>query len=105
MRKTRTRVVNCRLSEEEYGAIVRLCEAEGAHSLSEFLRSAFGALISTPKMNGIPLEVRLQNLSRQVERMHEELQQLAVAMRKNPELTAARVQEEIDEFCPQTNGG
>lgn len=44
--KPRTRMISIRLSEEEHAALIRVCLATGARSLSDFTRYAMRSLLN-----------------------------------------------------------
>ena len=87
--KRRTRMVNFRLSEEEYEYLKRMCLSEGARSISDLARailcrnvSAQGALVHEP------LNARVHELGGKVEELDRVVRRLATLV--EAELRPAR---------------
>ena len=60
IRKSRT--ISLRLSEREFEALKSLYAANGAKSISEFIRAAMQPLIAEPSYNGHALELKVQEI-------------------------------------------
>jgi hypothetical protein len=60
IRKSRT--ISLRLSEREFEALKSLYAANGAKSISEFIRAAMQPLIAEPSPNGHALELKVQEI-------------------------------------------
>ena len=60
IRKSRT--ISLRLSEREFEALKSLYAANGAKSISEFIRAAMQPLIAEPSSNGHALELKVQEI-------------------------------------------
>jgi hypothetical protein len=89
VKNPRIRLVNFRLSEQEYEWIKRSCQESGSRSISEFARTAVLRTIRTDTAN--PHLARLDDLARRVAELESRLQQffgLVVASDASPERSA-----------------
>ena len=74
--KPRKRLVNFRLSDEEYGNLRMACALEGARSISDFARgSVLRSVVSEVSPDG-PIQTRLSNLDRRVGEIESNLRYL-----------------------------
>ena len=71
VQKPRTRVVYFRISEEEFGKLNQLCEAQGARSLSDLARTAMQDMLG--QANGQPTANMVATKLETLERMLAEL--------------------------------
>jgi len=75
--KRRSRMVNFRLSEEEYEKLASVCRSRGARSVSEFARKAVLGIAdledvpAEPPEWGRKIECRVEELAREVKRLNE----------------------------------
>jgi hypothetical protein len=74
MQKVRTRIVNFRVTEEEFEQLRSACDRQGARCLSDFARSA---MLASPNLDPesvvsklVVLEGRLASLETSVSRLH-----------------------------------
>ena len=88
--KRRTRMVNFRLSEDEYTDLRNMCMAKGVRSVSDFARSAVAQLVSeTNGSTGMfestvrQLYGRIEELDREVKRLTGVLEGLYIAASMN----------------------
>lgn len=70
--KPRNRLVNFRLTEEEFEHLRQACGDQGARSLSDFARSAVMRQVDLPGNGGAPLG----NLGQVVDQLENRLQQM-----------------------------
>jgi hypothetical protein len=68
----RRRMVTFRLADEEYDALLRACDAQGAHSISEFARVAVLQMLET-SLQGASTNQALRRIERTLQVMHEEI--------------------------------
>jgi hypothetical protein len=82
--KPRNRLVNFRLSEEEFECLRTACQASGARSLSDFARSAvLQSMERVEEGEGVPGEVHigpLARLGRSVETLEHRIDQILAAL-------------------------
>jgi hypothetical protein len=62
--KSRTRVIFCRVTEEEFLELAKLCELTGARSMSDLVRSAFHVLRTQHGQAGSQLAVLIDQVSK-----------------------------------------
>lgn len=70
----RTKIISFRVSEEEYGHLLRISEESGAHSVSDWARAATFAQSGNPALkatNSHTLQTRVDELHREVQRLSE----------------------------------
>lgn len=60
IRKSRT--ISLRLSQQEFEALKSLYQANGARSISEFVRAAMGRLVSVPPQPTQALHLKIQEI-------------------------------------------
>jgi hypothetical protein len=77
--KRRSRVVNFRLTEEEYGKLAAVCVHKGCPSISDFARAAILGMVELEAQRGAPLDGRLANLDERVSQLEASLRGLALA--------------------------
>jgi hypothetical protein len=74
-------MVSVRLSDEEFEALREFCHATGARSISDLARDALQRLIAEKTKRSAPapewLELRMNDLEFRVQRLQEQLAQLA----------------------------
>ena len=76
--KRRTRMVNFRLSEEEYKDLKNICVANGARSVSDFARAAVCQMVGNTNGNGAGrFESTVRELSGRFEELKGEVKRLA----------------------------
>ena len=75
--KRRSRMISFRLSEDEYARVLRVCETEGARSVSDLARDALHRL--TRKDTEIPVENIIRALEGRVDTLDFQVQQLTAA--------------------------
>ena len=78
--KRRTRMVNFRLTEDEYEYLKDLCQTEGVGSLSDFARAAVCRSIVALRPADEALDVRVQILDGKVGELDHTVKQLAKRM-------------------------
>lgn len=78
--KRRTRMVNFRLTEDEYEYLKDLCQREGARSVSDFARTAVCRSIGPPKPDGEPLDMQIQILDGKVGELDRTVKQIVERM-------------------------
>ena len=74
--KRRTRMVNFRLSEDEYEYLKKTCLAEGARSVSDFARAAVCRSMAAAKPAKEELDVWVRILDGKVEELDQTVKQL-----------------------------
>ena len=80
--KPRSRMISVRLSEEEYTALIQLCSATGARSVSDFTRDAMRILLNSAhggnaSSTGLgEFRVQLRELNERIEHLTEEITML-----------------------------
>jgi hypothetical protein len=73
----RSRMISVRLSEDEYSALLGLCAASNARSVSDLARNALRMLASggdhgdKPQPQGDDLLVQIQSLHRKIEELNQ----------------------------------
>jgi hypothetical protein len=70
----RTKIISFRVSEEEYGHLLRVSSESGAHSVSDWARAATFAQSGNPSLmagNSHQLQARVEELHREVLRLSE----------------------------------
>jgi len=76
MLKARSRMISIRLSEDEYSALVNLCAASGARSISDLARDAMRLLTNGPnedhlsRFNAHGLQAQIQLLNQRIEELN-----------------------------------
>jgi hypothetical protein len=77
MQKVRTRLVNFRVTDEEFEQLKSACDRQGARCLSDFARSA---MLTSPKLDPesfvsrfVVLERRITSLEASMSRLHNAL--------------------------------
>jgi len=78
--KRRTRMVNFRLSEEEYEYLKKVCLTEGARSISDFARAAVCRSMAATGARKEETEVLVHILDGKVGELDREVKQLAEQM-------------------------
>lgn len=78
--KRRLRMVNFRLSEEEYAHLKSICLSEGARSVSDFARSAVCHSMAAARPRNEELDVWLRILDGKVEDLDRAVKQLSEQM-------------------------
>ena len=84
IRKSRT--ISLRLSEREFEALKSLYAANGAKSISEFIRVAMQPLIAEPSPNGHALELKVQEIDGKVSILDGEVARLTHILDRHCEL-------------------
>jgi hypothetical protein len=78
--KPRTRVIYFRISEEEFGKLNELCQAQGARSLSDLARTAMQDMLG--QANGHaeadPVATKLETLERMLAELNQALRSMGV---------------------------
>lgn len=72
IRLPRVRIVNVRVSEEEYLAMERFCASSGARSLSELVRNTMHQLVSSSDQES-KLATTVNENAQQVKRLEEKI--------------------------------
>lgn len=82
--KTRNRMLNVRLNDEEYDELMRLAVAKGAHSTSDLARRALTEFMAreTNQENTHQMSERIAQLEAEVKRLTRVLGTLATAARE-----------------------
>jgi hypothetical protein len=62
--KSRTRVIFCRVTEEEFLELAKLCESTGARSMSDLVRSAIDGLRAHQDQGGSQLAVLIEQVAK-----------------------------------------
>ena len=83
IRKSRT--ISLRLSEREFEALKSLYAANGAKSISEFIRVAMQPLIAEPSTNGHALDLKVQEIDGKLSILDGEVARLIYLFEKNHE--------------------
>lgn len=78
--KRRNRMVNFRLSEDEYVALKNICLKEGARSLSDFARAAVCRLMAASRPADEPLDIWVRNLDAKVGEIDQTVRQITEQM-------------------------
>lgn len=73
MRQHKPRVVSVRLTEDEYDALRKVCEAEELQSLSEFTRTAMKEKLAFRGRDATLLDRDLDALAKRLEKVYQEL--------------------------------
>jgi hypothetical protein len=81
IRKSRT--ISLRLSEREFEALKSLYAANGAKSISEFIRIAMQPLIAEPSPNGQALELKVEEIDGKLSILDGEVARLIYLFEKN----------------------
>ena len=74
--KPRSRRISVRLSEDEYCALLKLCSAPGARSVSDFTRDAMRSLLTDPSLEG-PLGSYVNEFRTQISNLDQRIEELA----------------------------
>jgi len=75
--KARSRMISVRLSEDEYSALVNLCAASGARSVSDLARDAMQMLVQggesrhNSQLHADGLQAQIQLLNQKIEELNE----------------------------------
>ncbi len=72
--KPKTRMLNFRLSEEDYRVLQSACRETGARSVSDYVRDALFTVLRRSGNGG--LEARMDELAGQVQSLNRELERL-----------------------------
>jgi hypothetical protein len=82
--KVRNRMLNVRLSDDEYEELVRLAEVKGAHSTSDLARQALAEFMAREANGGTSQEMssRIAQLEAEVRRLSRILGTLATVARE-----------------------
>ncbi len=72
----RTRLVNFRVSDEEYSALITACSRHGARSISDYARLAVLRRASSGEKQSASLHWRLSALGHQLSELESRVQQL-----------------------------
>jgi hypothetical protein len=89
--KRRTRMVNFRLSEDEYADLKSLCIGKGARSISDFTREAVCSLVSTNNHGTADrAEPTVQELRGKFEELDREVKRLAQLLEGVPAAARTR---------------
>jgi len=80
--KVRRRLLNVRLSEDEYEALVRLAIAKGAHSTSDLARTALMEYLEREN-GGQPVHERIAQLEGEIRRLGRAIDALASVARQS----------------------
>ena len=80
--KSRRRLISFRLSEEEYEALQRLCAAQGARSLSDFVRSSVCTLLQTRDPLEEEVACTMREFGRRAVELHNLIQQLTHLLKR-----------------------
>ena len=84
IRKNRT--ISLRLSQREFEALKSLYAANGAKSISEFIRAAMQPLIAEPSPNGHALELKVQEIDGKLSILDGEVARLTHLLERHHEL-------------------
>lgn len=76
--KPRNRLVNFRLTEEEYGQLAAVCMRKGCPSISDFARAAILRTVDLEAGRSGPLDGRVADLSERVSQLETSLRGLAL---------------------------
>jgi hypothetical protein len=78
VQKPRTRVVYFRISEEEFGQLNRLCETQGARSLSDLARTAMQHMLghADGELSQNMVVTKLETLERMLAELNDALRTL-----------------------------
>jgi hypothetical protein len=74
--KPRNRLVNFRLTEDEYGKLAAVCVQKGSPSISECARAAILRLVEREAGRGGPLDGRFEDLDGRVAQLEASLRRL-----------------------------
>ena len=74
---SRRRLISFRLSEQEYEGLQRLCAAQGARSLSDFVRSSVCMLLQTREPLEEEVACTMREFGRQAAELHSLIEQLS----------------------------
>lgn len=69
-------MISVRLSEDEYSALLRICSATGARSMSEFTRDAMRTILNSPSPED-RLSGRLEEFRTQIGKLEQRVQELS----------------------------
>ena len=78
--KRRNRMVNFRLSEDEYVALQNICLKEGVRSLSDFARTAVCRSMAASRPADEPLDIWVRNLDAKVGEIDRTVRQITEQM-------------------------
>jgi hypothetical protein len=77
--KPRNRLVNFRLTEEEYGKLAAVCAQKGSPSISDFTRAAILRTVELESRSEGALDARMTSLDARVAELEQELRQLVAS--------------------------
>ena len=78
---SRRRLISFRLSEQEYEGLQRLCAAQGARSLSDFVRSSVCMMLQTREPLEEEVACAMREFGRRAVELHNLVEQLSHLLR------------------------
>jgi hypothetical protein len=78
---SRRRLISFRLSEQEYEGLQRLCAAQGARSLSDFVRSSVCMMLQTREPLEEEVACTVREFGRRADELHNLIEQLSHLLR------------------------